>query len=62
MIIGEEGVAQPTDELRISNNRFRNDQGVRTTFVRNLTATAALLTGNTFTGSVTPLSGDGSVK
>ena len=60
--IGEEGVAQPTDELRISGNSFRNDQAVRTIFVRNLTATAAVLTGNTFTGSVTPLSGDGSVK
>lgn len=60
--IGEEGVQQPTDELRIAGNSFRNDQPRRTTFVRNLTATAAQLIGNTIIGSVTPLSGDGSVK
>ena len=61
IVIGGEGVTQPTAELRISGNTFRNDQSRRTIFVRNLTATPAVLTGNTLTGPVEPLSGDGSV-
>jgi Right handed beta helix region len=59
--IGEEGVRQPTPEITIADNKFTNDMPYPTVFVRNLTATPAKLTGNTFTGRVTPLSGDGSV-
>lgn len=59
--IGEEGVSQPTQEIRITGNKFRNDNSHRTVFLRNVTATPAVLTGNTFTGDVEPLSGDGSV-
>jgi parallel beta helix pectate lyase-like protein len=61
IVIGGEGVTQPTEELRISNNSFRNDQTMRTIFVRNLTATPAVLTGNHLSGPVEPLAGDGSV-
>lgn len=60
--IGEEGVTQPTGEIRIADSKFRNDQDRQTVFVRNITATPAVLTDNTLTGSVTALSGDGSVK
>jgi hypothetical protein len=62
IVIGAEGVTQPTAELRIAANKFTNDQTYRTVFVRNLTATPAVLAGNSFTGSVEPLSGDGSVN
>jgi hypothetical protein len=34
VVIGEEGVVQPSPELLISGNRFTNDQPRRTTFVR----------------------------
>jgi hypothetical protein len=62
IVIGAEGVTQPTAELRFAANKFSNDQSYETVFVRNLTATPAVLQGNTFTGSVKPLSGDGSVN
>ena len=58
--IGEEGVTQPTPEITVSGNKFRNDMNIETIFVRNGTATDAVLTNNTFTGKIIPLSGDGS--
>jgi hypothetical protein len=61
VIIGEEGVRQPTAELTIKHNLFTND-GPPTAFVKNLTATPAQLTGNILKGDgITPLSGEGSV-
>lgn len=61
--IGEEGVKQPTNEITIRNNVFINDTGHPTTFVKNLTATTAQLSNNTFRGgSIRPLLGDGSVR
>ncbi len=62
IIIGEEGVRQPTDKIVIRNNTFTNDNEHPTTFVRNLTATPAELVGNKFKGQVRPLDGDGSVR
>jgi len=59
--IGAEGVTQRTPELTITNNKFTNDQPRETVFVRNLTATEADLSGNSFKGQVVPLAGDGSV-
>jgi len=60
--IGAEGVTQRTAEIVIANNVFTNDQPRQTTFVRNLTATPAELTGNTLKGFKTiALEGDGSV-
>ncbi len=62
IMIGAEGVTQPTDEILIKNNRFTNDQNLPTTFVRNMTATPAQLIGNVFKGEVRPLEGDGTVR
>ena len=61
--IGQGGVRQPTNEIRISDNVLINNTGHQTTFVRNLTATSAQLSDNTFRGGpVRPLQGDGSVR
>jgi hypothetical protein len=62
VVIGAEGVTHPTRELRIAANNFTNDQPQETVFVRNLTATPAILTGNSFVGKVKPLSGEGSAN
>ena len=59
--IGAEGVTQPTRELLIENNTFRNDGGYDTFFVSNFTATDAMLRGNRISGRVKPLHGDGEV-
>jgi hypothetical protein len=62
IIIGAEGVSQPTREITVTDNSFRNDGGYATAFVRNLTATEAVLKGNKISGQVQPLVGDGSVE
>ena len=62
IIIGEEGVRQPTDKILLRNNIFTNDNEHPTTFLRNLTATPAELVGNKLKGQVRPLEGDGSVS
>ena len=61
IVIGSEGVSQPTREILIENNTFRNDGGWTTYFVNNLTATDAMLRGNKLSGNVRPLNGDGKV-
>ena len=55
-------VEQPTPEIRVERNEFRNNLGRRAVFLNNVTATEAELVGNRFTGLVTPLMGDGSVR
>ena len=61
VMIGAEGVSQPTPELVFKNNVFTND-GPPTAFVKNITATPAQLIGNTFKGNtIKPLIGDGTV-
>jgi hypothetical protein len=62
IVIGAEGVTQRTPELIIRNNKFANDLPMGTIFVRNMTATEAILEGNTLTGTVKPLEGDGVVR
>jgi hypothetical protein len=62
VMIGAEGVSQRTEELRFVGNQFTNDESHQTVFVRNLTATEALLSANTLKGKVTALSGDGTVR
>jgi hypothetical protein len=62
IMIGAEGVTQPTEEIVIRGNTFHNDQDRPTTFVRNLTATQADLSNNVFKGQVVPLDGDGKVR
>ncbi len=60
--IGAEGVTHPTQELIVRGNRFTSDLPEPTVFVRNLTTTPALLSGNHLQGRVTPLVGPGSVS
>lgn len=62
IIIGEEGVTQPTEQIVVRGNQFRNDTGHSTTFVNNITATPAELSQNVFHGQVRPLQGDGSQR
>jgi hypothetical protein len=62
IMIGAEGVTHPTREIIIENNTFRNDGGYPTDFVKNLTATEAVLTHNKLSGTVQPLEGDGTVS
>jgi hypothetical protein len=62
IMIGEEGVSQPTPELLFKDNVFTNN-GPPTAFVDNITATPAQLIGNTFKGNaIKPLIGDGTVR
>jgi hypothetical protein len=60
--IASEGDAVPTLELIVRNNTYTSDQPHETNFVRNLTKTDALLTGNIFKGMVKPLEGPGRVQ
>jgi hypothetical protein len=62
IMIGSEGVTQPTPEITITGNEFRNDGGYATAFVDNITATPAQLKGNRVSGKVKPLVGDGMVR
>jgi hypothetical protein len=62
IMIGAEGVTQMTREITITDNSFRNNGDYPTAFVRNLTATEAVLKGNKLSGTVKPLVGDGTVK
>lgn len=62
VMIGEEGVSQPTPELLFKDNAFTNN-GPPTAFVNNITATPAQLIGNVFKGNaIKPLIGDGTVR
>lgn len=62
IMIGAEGVNQPTREITIENNTMINTGDYQTFMVVNLTATEAMLKGNRLTGAVQPLKGDGEVK
>lgn len=57
--IGEESVSNPTDEIVLENNKFKNDLPKKVMFLRNLTATAPQLSGNSFTGHVVPVGTSG---
>jgi hypothetical protein len=57
--IGEEGVSNPTTRVEIRNNVFRSDLPRAVVFVRNFTATPAMLSGNRLSGNVVPLEGPG---
>lgn len=60
--IGEEGVTNRTDTLIVRRNRFRNDVGRSTVFVRNDTKTQAEVLDNHFVGPVTVLQGPGGLS
>ena len=62
VVIGADGITHRTVELIVKGNEFTNTGTYKPAFVRNLTATPAVLTGNKIKGEVTPLLGDGSVR
>jgi hypothetical protein len=62
IVIGDEGVTQPTGEITVVDNVFTNDNEHRTAFVNNITATEAELRGNRLRGAVDALRGDGSSR
>jgi Right handed beta helix region len=62
IMIGAEGVNQPTRDIKIENNRFRNEGDYDTVFVENRTAEDAMLTGNKIEGRAKALRGDGVVN
>jgi hypothetical protein len=62
IMIGAEGVTQPTREITIENNTMINTGTYQTFLVVNLTATEAMLKGNKLVGPVKPLRGDGEVR
>ncbi len=62
IVIGMEGVTQPTREITVENNSFRVDGGYSAFLVVNETATEAMLTGNRLAGSAKALRGDGNVQ
>jgi hypothetical protein len=61
IMIGSEGVDQPTPEILVENNIFRNDGAYNTFLVANRSATPATLKGNKISGPAKPLLGDGTV-
>jgi pectate lyase len=60
--IGAEGVTHPSREITIENITFKNDGNYNTVFVKNLTATEAVLKHNKISGPAKALDGDGSVQ
>ena len=62
IVIGMEGVSQPTRELTVENNSFVNSGNYTTYFVFNQTATEAVLRGNKLKGRAEALHGDGAVQ
>jgi hypothetical protein len=62
VMIGAEGVTQPTPEIIVAHNTFLVEGSYNSFLVENLTATEATLTGNTLQGNAKALHGDGSVK
>jgi hypothetical protein len=62
IMIGEEGVTQPTPEILVEDNTATNDGTYPTTLVHNGTATEAVVKGNHLSSRITALYGDGSVS
>jgi hypothetical protein len=62
IMIGSEGVTQPTREITIEHNTVRNDGGFPTVFVYNMTTTRAVLKDNELSGIIEPLHGNGTVE
>lgn len=62
IMIAAEGVRHPTNSLRIENNLFENLMSRRTTFVENRSTAPTDLAGNVLRGSITPLTGPGTLR
>ena len=60
--IGMEGVNQPTRDVVVENNVFRNDGSYPTSLVTNVSAADAQVRGNRISGQARPLVGDGTVR
>jgi hypothetical protein len=59
LVIGSEGVTQPTPEIIVEHNTFLVEGDYNSFLVFNLTATEADLKGNILQGNAKPLRGDG---
>jgi len=59
IMLSEETSARPTGEFSFSGNRFSNDTGAGTIFVRNWTRAEVKLEGNVLGGRTTAVSSDG---
>ena len=62
VMIGAEGVTQPTPEIVVEHNTFLVEGAYHSYLVVNKTATPATLASNTLSGNAQLLLGDGSVK
>lgn len=62
LMIGSEGVSQPTPEIIVEHNTFLVEGDYNSFLVVNMTATEAKLVGNTLQGNAKALRGDGTVK
>ncbi len=62
LVVGEDGVSQPTEEITVVHNTFLVEGSYNSYLVNNLTATEAVLVGNILQGNAKALRGDGSVK
>ena len=62
MSLGAEGALWPSAEILIEDNVVRSEGHWNTYFVANLSPAPAILRGNTLTGSIKPLRGEGTVR
>jgi hypothetical protein len=62
LMIGSEGVTQPTPEIIVEHNSFLAEGDYNSFLVVNMTATEANLVGNKLLGNAKALRGDGTVK
>ena len=62
LMVGAEGVTQPTPEITVKNNTFLVEGDYTSYLVVNMTATEALLKGNTLQGNARALRGDGTME
>jgi hypothetical protein len=62
VVIGSEGITQPTPEIIVEHNTFLVEGDYNSFLVWNLTATEAVLKGNILKGNAKPLRGDGTVQ
>lgn len=62
IMIGSEGVEQPTPNITVEHNTFLAEGDYNSFLVSNMTATEAELRGNTLQGNAKGLHGDGSVR
>jgi hypothetical protein len=62
LMIGAEGITQPTPEILVEHNTFLVEGSYNAYLVSNLTATEAELKGNVLQGNAKALRGDGVVK